>query len=823
MAHRINTLVLVIVVAAAGCLLYACALPSRDWTHFCVYLFAVLLCSELKVPMPKCNGTMSVSYPFILLSVIQLSPLQAAFLAAGGTLAQCLFHVTHRFTLRQIVFNVANVSTATVLAWFAYRTSLSQLNNEGVPALAVAATVFFLANTLPVALAIGWESGASPYKLWRREFLWYHPFYLAGAVLAVTANFVSIAVGWLTSLMLFPVIYTIYRGYRSQMALVQDRERHIDETRALHLRTIEGLAMAIEAKDQTTHQHLMRVRVYASELGRMLGLDESSMEALLTAALLHDIGKLAIPEHIINKPGKLTREEFEKMKIHPVVGANILARVNFPYPVVPIVRSHHEAWDGSGYPDGLKGKEIPIGARILTIVDCFDALASDRPYRRAMPPDQVIEFIKNKAGKQFDPEIVKLLEKQYQHLEQLAGQEIVEMQPLNTALLIDRGAAPGNGFEPTHNAQAYSAGDSRPGAPGISGPAKPHYESLELIAAASQEARAIFEFSQTLGTSLGVRETISMMSRRLETLIESDCLAVFFKSGNSLQCQYCDGGHARAFTLQPIPLGEGLSGWVALNGRPILNGNPTVEPNYRASSGLFKSDSSALAVPLFDLAGTVFAVLTIYSRNPAAFSKDHLRILQAIQTKFALSLQNALRFRTAEPDTNTDHLTKLSNIRSLIEQIEGEIEKSRDARQKFAVVVCDLNSFKAVNDRYGHSRGNELLRLIAEEFRTCCSAEDTLARTGGDEFAFLFRSLQHLSVESRLATLDPAVQRACIRLQIDVDISCSAGFAVYPEDGLTAEELLGKADRRMYRHKHSFYDMDTISGLNSVFQNSIPA
>jgi putative nucleotidyltransferase with HDIG domain len=171
------------------------------------------------------------------------------------------------------------------------------------------------------------------------------------------------------------------------------------------------------------------------------------MQALHTAAFLHDIGKLAVPEHIINKPGKLTPEEFEKMKIHPVVGADILARVKFPYPVVPIVRSHHEAWDGSGYPDGLKGEDIPIGARILTVVDCFDALASDRPYRRAMPIDDAMALVKSKAGIQFDPEIVSLLEERYPELEKLARQQTSEMEPLKTNIFVERGAAPGAGFE----------------------------------------------------------------------------------------------------------------------------------------------------------------------------------------------------------------------------------------------------------------------------------------------------------------------------------------------------------------------------------------
>jgi len=194
-----------------------------------------------------------------------------------------------------------------------------------------------------------------------------------------------------TSLLFVPAIYLIYRSYRLYLGKLEDEKRHVEEIANLHLRTIEALALAIEAKDQTTHDHLQRVRVYAIEVAKELGIKGAELEALHAAALLHDIGKLAVPEHIISKPGRLTPEEFEKMKIHTVVGAEILERVRFPYPVVPIVRAHHENGDGSGYPYGLKGMEIPIGARILSAVDYLDALASDRQYRRAMPLDEVMQ------------------------------------------------------------------------------------------------------------------------------------------------------------------------------------------------------------------------------------------------------------------------------------------------------------------------------------------------------------------------------------------------------------------------------------------------
>ncbi|HVT96771.1 MAG TPA: HD-GYP domain-containing protein [Acidobacteriaceae bacterium] len=457
MSIRVKALICAVVAGAIASLSALRGHPHQQWIHFFIYLAAILLSSGMKVTLPKSDGTMSVNFPFIFLGILQLSPLQAVCLGVCSVAAQCRFKVRQPFTLVQILFNVANVTTATALAWFTYAGAM-KAHPESAPVLALAATVYFLANTIPVALVIGWSSDTSPFMHWRQAFLWYLPFYLVGAMVAVLADFIGIRYGWLTSLLLIPLVYTVYRAYCAQMAMLRDRERHIEEVESLYMRTIEGLSMAVEAKDEGTHEHLMRVRVYVAELGRIMKLDRPLMQALNIAAFLHDIGKLAVPEQILNKPGKLTPEEFEKIKIHTVVGADILERVKFPYPVVPIVRAHHEAWDGSGYPDGLKGEEIPIGARILTAVDCFDALVSDRPYRRALPPEEAMNFLKSKSGIQFDPAIVTLLQEHYPALEELARKHSSEMDPLRTDVFIERGAAPAAGFE-VESAESKTAGE----------------------------------------------------------------------------------------------------------------------------------------------------------------------------------------------------------------------------------------------------------------------------------------------------------------------------------------------------------------------------
>ena len=672
MALRVKVLVCLAVAGAFASLGTILGYPAQHWIYFIVYLAAILLSSGMKVGLPKSNGTMSVNFPFILLGILQLSPLQAVALVACSVVAQCRIRVIKSFSFVQILFNVASAIIATVLAWHGY-VRLVGMHVEVAPALAIAATIYFFSNTILVALVIGWSQKADPLTIWRRDFVWFLPFYLVGAVLAAGANLVGIVYGWMTSLLLIPMVYIIYRSYTEQMAIVRDREQHAQETEALYHRTIEGLAMAIEAKDQGTHRHLFRVRVYVEEMGKLMGLDEPLMKALHIAAFLHDIGKLAVPEHIINKPGKLSPEEFEKMKIHPVVGGDILERVRFPYPVVPIVRSHHEAWDGSGYPEGLKGEEIPIGARLLSVVDCFDALASERPYRKASPIEQAMAHVKSRAGKQFDPSIVNLLEEHHRELEQKARARIEEMEPLKTDVLVQRGAEPGAGFEAD-----LSEGDVRASEADAEG-VRARVTSLNLISAASREAQAVFELSQMLGSSLSTYETGAMMFSRLSPLIPCDCMAVYLKSDDSLLPMFIEGVCARAFSTRYVPIGEGLSGWVAQSARPIVNGNPTVEPNYVATTGLMSATSSALSVPLRELNGGIFGVLTLYSAVSAAFTKDHLRILQAIELQFSLSLQNALRSRIAEAGAEGGPLTEP-------EQQKAVEETPGDAKAAEAVV-----------------------------------------------------------------------------------------------------------------------------------------
>src|ERR1700691_5830927 len=391
---------------------------SADLTRFICYLAVAILASSLKVQLPGIDGTMSVNFLFILLGVMELSLPETLVIGCTATLVQSVWHARNRLDPVKVLFNILGMmANASALCYVSYHWLEPRVGTNKPILPMMAALLFLLANTLPISVVISLTENKSSRKVWSECYFWSFPYYMVGAAAVGLVGVINQRAGWQTSLLVLPLIYWVYRSYRLYLARLEaekDRveieKRHVEEIASLNMRTIEALALAIEAKDHTTHTHLQRVRIYAVEVAKELKLSEGDIEALRAAALLHDIGKLAVPEQIINKPGKLTPEEFEKMKVHPLVGAEILERVAFPYPVAPIVRSHHERWDGSGYPEGLAGEQIPIGARILAAVDCLDALASHRQCRQALPLAESMAKVKEKSGTWFDPQVVTILE-----------------------------------------------------------------------------------------------------------------------------------------------------------------------------------------------------------------------------------------------------------------------------------------------------------------------------------------------------------------------------------------------------------------------------
>jgi diguanylate cyclase (GGDEF)-like protein len=398
-----------------------------------------------------------------------------------------------------------------------------------------------------------------------------------------------------------------------------------------------------------------------------------------------------------------------------------------------------------------------------------------------------MERVKERSGSWFDPKVVEILQRRYVELERVAQmqEEIVLPHSLSKTVHVERGLAPAAGFEKWTEPTSASS-DS--------------VDFLTSIAAARQEAQAMFELSQDLGVSLSLSETLSLLSMRLRRMIPYDSIAVFVNRNGWLLPELVSGENFRMLSSLKIRVGEGLCGWVAENCKPIVNGNPQVEAGYIVDPEKHTTLQSAIAVPLEGLNGVV-GVLAMYQANRDAFTPDHLRILLAVASKVALSVENALKYQQAETSATTDYLTGLPNARSLFVHLAQEVTRCRRMKTSLAVMVCDIDGFKQINDSFGHLEGDRLLREFTARLKEACRGYDYVARMGGDEFVITAPGL----------TLEAAIEKADRLNQAAVEagrytcgrdiITLSVGTAFCPDDGFDVEKLLAEADRRMYSMK----------------------
>jgi putative nucleotidyltransferase with HDIG domain len=601
---------LAVIIATGGTALLWCFANwhTDDRPRFLSFLATALVASVLKIRLPGIDANISVSVLFILVSIVNLSLPEALLIAVSSALLQCLWR--GRPKLIHIGFSVCSMASAVFLSSWAYHYTAARIPE--LISLGVLTLTYFVANMFPIASIIALTGSKRLGEVWR-GYRFMPPYYFVGASLAWVIGTVPRAIQWELPFICLPLVYLVHRSNHTYVAQIEKEKNHAEQMNAVHLRTIEALALAIDAKDHTTHDHLQRVQHYALEIGKDLRLSEQEMEALKAAAVLHDIGKLAVPEHIISKPGKLTRSEFEKMKVHPVVGAEILERVEFPYPVVPIVRAHHEKWDGKGYPHGLKGEAIPIGARILAVVDCLDALASDRQYRRALPLDEAMAKVAAEAGTSFDPAVVQALNLRYRELEEQVRSMAPRNDPvLSTDIKILNGAAPAAGYE----------NEEAPNAEQIA-------RLQEALQSESETARPPRAFDPPCFDSgtLRMQEVLAVVAMRLKDVLQFDAVAFYFPDERDvLQAQFVAGDDHRRLRSLRVPIGEGLIGWVAEGSKPIINGNPTVEPGFMDDKTSEPLVNLAVALP-FAFGDDRHGVLALYRSSRLTFTSEDLAAL----------------------------------------------------------------------------------------------------------------------------------------------------------------------------------------------------
>ncbi|MBV9849633.1 MAG: diguanylate cyclase [Armatimonadetes bacterium] len=772
--------------------------PARPW-ELGLFLVLALVAGGRKIVLnshKRADDTsMSLGFAITFAAMLRFGPAAGLLVSAASSLSSCLYPKTQ--PPYQLLFNV---SLSAVEAWLGGWVFLKL--NGGVldlrpmptfPAVVVSSLTFYLLNTGCIAMVIALCTGQNAARLWRETFLWTASSYFAGASVSILALILFRgSAGWSVLPLLF-IAWWIGQAYTTHTQRAAEQQRHIDELQKnqehlqeVYRTTIRSLALAIDAKDQYTHQHILRVQRYAMATAKHMGLTGNELQGLETGALLHDIGKLGIPEHILLKPGRLTDEEFAKIKEHPTMGAAILDPVDFPWPVLPVVKYHHEKWDGTGYPSGLKGEEIPLTARILAVADVYDALTSARPYRKAWSHEKALSVITKDAGTHFDPTIVE-------------------------AFL---GVIDGVVAEMDEGAQDWHAVHSVAGPPIT----RKSGQAVRDIQRASSELWTLYEVAQTLSSSLGLSETLDILARKLGAVLPGTACLFLLRDeeGDGMSVRAAVGVNHEFFQgARTLGLGS-LSLAVAA-------GRQTYVGEYEADDLMLVSSAEAQWTPLHGAIivpivhqGEVLGTINLYHPEAGALGVHDRQLLETIAERAGMALYNGLLFDRARSQALTDPLTGLYNLRYLTSVVEEHCaraltESADDGHlphpiaYQFALLCLDLDSFKPINDNFGHHKGDQVLCDLARIFRANVREADVVARYGGDEFLVVLKGAGPEEAAAMAGRIQQAVEgydpglvhEKLGALRLGVSIGC----ACFPHDGRDCASLLSAADSQMYHDK----------------------
>jgi diguanylate cyclase (GGDEF)-like protein/putative nucleotidyltransferase with HDIG domain len=792
-------------------------LSLLSWTGLAPLAVLILLTiasSRFTVSVTNADGftqnRKSVADAFVFLAVMMYAVAPAETVAPAMVLAVLVSFISScRLTDRRIiVFTISATIISTYVAATLYGLLVRLLSGPSAQGsgpnlplgtllfpLCVLALVQYFTSMVATAAFVVFDSGKMRMTLSRESLVWTSITQVASA--AAAALFYSAlhdgGIPFLfVGLLMIALVYLLYRFNEQRFEEVrraeEEKRRHIEEMADLHMNTIESLAIAIDAKDQTTHGHVRRTQIYATEMGKLLGVTESERQALLAGALLHDIGKLAVPEYILNKPGKLTESEFAKMKIHTTVGGDILKRVNFPYPVEDIVRYHHEKWDGTGYPSGLKGEQIPLVARIISVVDFYDATRCDRPYRKGMKREDSLALLTKMANSSFDPKVVAVFTKHVIKFDDLIAEQDIQEQVASEDPVDKTNARPDAGLA----SDILGAPDDTSG--------------FRSITEAQREVFALHEIAQTIGSSLNLKDTVTLVSNKLSAIVPFDTCIIFLvddKTGKA-HAVHTAGEHADLFSRRRINIGDGITGWSIANARSMCNTSPELDL-VGIPEDVTETIKGVLVSPLIRENGS-FGAITLYSKKRASYTSEHVRLLESVAQHASSALNNALTFERTKESALTDPLTDLPNSRAFYMIMEQRIaECQRLNREPMTILSMDVDDFKTVNDAYGHAVGDRLLASIAAVVKKQLRQMDILARYAGDEFVAIMPMASGQMAKMIAERIRAAVEahKFTVRTGRTVEVGMSIGIACFPDDGETSEELLTKADRNMHQDKHA--------------------
>src|SRR5689334_17133956 len=820
----------ILLLSAVIATVYIALFTSIGIGSWLLLLLITIATSPLTVRVASDDGILrsreSIADSFVLLAVM-LYAVPPSDTAGPAVLLAAVVAFVSTFRLatnREVVLKTGMAIVSTFIAASLYGALIdlfagqSELPAQGalplnvflIPLLVVAALQYAL-STIATAWFISFEAGKFTLFPTPETVVWTLTTKLAGAASAVlfyTAVFNQSFAYAVLGLLISVLMYLLYRFNERRLEEIRhgeaERRQHAEEMANIHMNTIESLAIAIDAKDQTTHGHVRRTQTYAEQMGRILKVSEQEIRALHAGALLHDIGKLAVPEYILNKPGKLTEAEFAKMKIHPVVGGDILKRVNFPYPVEDIVRYHHEKWDGSGYPKGLKGEGIPLVARIISVVDFYDATRCDRPYRKGMKREESLALLRSMVGNAFDPKVVETFTQHVEEFDRMINSQDIKEQVASA---------------PTEDTQTSTKPDAGL-APDILGVAE-EGSPFRSISEAQREVFALHEIAQTIGSSLNLSDTVTLVANKLRAIVPFDTCVIYLvddPSGKAIAAHVV-GEEVEVFKRRRINIGDGITGWVIANSRSMCNASPDLDL-IGIPDEIVKRFRGVLISPLQREDGA-FGAIALYSQSRTSYSTEHVRLLESVCQHASSALNNALTYEKTRDSALIDPLTELPNARGFYMMLEQRIaECQRMNREPVAVVCMDIDDFKIVNDKYGHSIGDRLLASVAGVVRRELRQMDILTRYAGDEFVAIMpmaSSKMAVSISERMRNAVED-QLFSVRTGTMVGLGVSLGVACFPDDGETSEELLSAAARRMQTDKNGRKTVLTVAsaGVSSI-------
>jgi diguanylate cyclase (GGDEF)-like protein/putative nucleotidyltransferase with HDIG domain len=826
------------IAAVSALLLLSAVISTVDLAFFSdvginswlLLLLLAVASSRLTVRVTSTDGVLSsresIADSFVLLAVM-LYAVPPANSAGPAVLLAALVGFVSAYgiaTRREVVLKTGMSVVSTFVAASFYGALVELFAGQGeipvqgalplnvflVPLLVLAALQYVL-STIATAWFISFEAGKFTLVPTQETVVWTLTTKLAGAASAVlfytaflNRNLAFAVLGLLIS----ALVYLLYRFNERRLEEIRhaeaERTRHVEEMAIIHMNTIESLAIAIDAKDQTTHGHVRRTQIYATQMGALFDVSEQELRALHAGALLHDIGKLAVPEYILNKPGKLTEAEFAKMKIHPTVGGDILKRVNFPYPVEDIVRYHHEKWDGSGYPKGLKSEAIPLVARIISVVDFYDATRCDRPYRKGMKREESLALLRSMVGSAFDPKVVETFIQHVVEFDRLIDLQDIKEQVASTAVVDN---------ETSTKPDAGLASDILGVSEGSSG--------FRSISEAQREVFALHEIAQTIGSSLNLSDTVTLVANKLRAIVPFDTCVIYLvndPSGKAIAAHVV-GEEIEIFKRRRINIGDGITGWVIANSRSMCNASPELDL-IGVPDEVAKRFRGVLVSPLLREDGA-FGAISLYSQSRTSYTTEHVRLLESVCQHASSALNNALTYEKTRESALVDPLTELPNARGFYMMLEQRIaECQRMNKEPLSVVCMDIDDFKVVNDQYGHSIGDRLLASVAGVVRRELRQMDILTRYAGDEFVAIMPMASSKMAQSISDRMRNAVEEQLfsVRPGTMVGLGLSVGVACFPEDGETTEELLTAAARRMQQNKNARKTVLTVAsaGISSI-------